>query len=280
MTVALLSLLLLQALLLCLCSTSSDAFFLNSSGSSSSIPRDDPSTMSGVDVPHSVVESSSSSSSLSSSRSRCSRYSRRTVILNNADDDSIITTESSRSPYTSTQTATSKTTSIDANANAKANKNNNSSPIDVLGIDHVVLKVADLERMTEWYTDVLGCRVAKHNVEFKMIHLNAGSALIDLIDNAGPLGDNDDDNDDDGDNNNNHHKNSRRRRRRQKHQKLDHICLGLKEFDEAAIRDHLSSYGVAITTEVAVRYGKGGDGESLYFKDPEGNRIEIKQSRA
>ena len=139
------------------------------------------------------------------------------------------------------------------------------NPIDIFGIDHVVLLVDDLQGMTGWYEKVLGCKVAKHNEKFKMNHLDAGSALIDLVDKTGPLGkgnNNEETNDCDS-----------------CQQKLDHICLALTDFDEDAIKAHLALHGVKITTDTGVRYGKGGDGESLYFEDPEGTRIELKKSR-
>ena len=135
------------------------------------------------------------------------------------------------------------------------------NPIDIFGIDHVVLLVDDLEGMTKWYETVLGCKVAKHNEKFQMIHLDAGSALIDLVDKKGPLGEQSSNDD-----------------AKEVEQKLDHICLALHDFDEDAIKEHLAYHGVAITTDIGVRYGKGGDGESLYFEDPEGTRIEIKKS--
>ena len=55
------------------------------------------------------------------------------------------------------------------------------SPIPLLGIDHVVIRVRDLEPMLAFYTDVLGCEVAKHNAPLDLWHLRAGSALIDLV---------------------------------------------------------------------------------------------------
>ena len=163
--------------------------------------------------------------------------------------------------------ATSKTNVDNATAAAGHASSNNEikamkSPIDIFGIDHVVLKVDDLEGMAEWYKTVLGCKVAKHNKGAQMIHLDAGSSLLDLVDNAGPLGS----------------KNGNDGEKPNGYQKMDHFCLGLKEFDEKAIREYLSANGVEITTELGVRYGKNGDGESLFFKDPEGNRIEIKKS--
>uniref|UniRef100_A0A7S2SJT0 VOC domain-containing protein n=1 Tax=Eucampia antarctica TaxID=49252 RepID=A0A7S2SJT0_9STRA len=137
-----------------------------------------------------------------------------------------------------------------------------SMPIDILGIDHVVLKVDELEKMTEWYSKVLGMSIAKHNVGAQMVHLDAGDALIDLVDRAGPL----------GDGGGNENADPRQRR-------VDHICLAMRSFDEDAIRAHLLEHSVEITTELGVRYGKGGAGESIFFLDPEGNRIEIKQSK-
>ena len=40
------------------------------------------------------------------------------------------------------------------------------SPIPLLGIDHVVIRVRDLQPMLAFYTDVLGCEVAKHNAQW------------------------------------------------------------------------------------------------------------------
>lgn len=141
------------------------------------------------------------------------------------------------------------------------------NPIDVFGIDHVVLLVDDLRGMTEWYETVLGCKVAKHNEKFQMIHLDAGSALIDLVDKNGPLGSKTKSTEDGTDNT------------VDVVNKMDHLCLGLRNFDEAAIREHLRSHGVKIAKEIGVRYGKGGYGDSLYFEDPEGTLIEIKKTR-
>ena len=62
------------------------------------------------------------------------------------------------------------------------------SPVPLLGIDHVVIRVRDLEPMLTFYTDVLGCQVAKHKAPLDLWHLRAGSALIDLVPVNGVLG--------------------------------------------------------------------------------------------
>ena len=52
--------------------------------------------------------------------------------------------------------------------------------MQIAGIYHVVLRCRYLERMERFYTDVLGCTVARRNEALGMIHLRAGNALIDL----------------------------------------------------------------------------------------------------
>lgn len=177
------------------------------------------------------------------------------MVLNSCNDDNATAIPTAESSNQGETTASDETT--------KPKKKN---PIDIFGIDHVVLLVDDLPGMCEWYQTVLGCRVAKHNEELQMIHLDAGSSLIDLVDREGPLGHGGtkDTQKDDPD--------------RERYQRVDHVCLGLADFDEQAIRDHLEAHGVAIFREIGVRYGKGGNGESLYFKDPEGTTIEIKKT--
>ena len=56
---------------------------------------------------------------------------------------------------------------------------------------------------------------------------------------------------------------------------LDHFCLRVDPFDEAAIRGHLTSFGIeAGPTEQ--RYGAEGTGPSIYIQDPDGNTVELK----
>ena len=56
---------------------------------------------------------------------------------------------------------------------------------------------------------------------------------------------------------------------------MDHFCVRVETFDEAAIRRHLASHGVdAGPTES--RYGAEGQGPSIYINDPEDNVVELK----
>ena len=127
----------------------------------------------------------------------------------------------------------------------------------VQGIDHVVLRVVDVEGVIRFYQDVLGCAVERRKDDLGLIQLRAGRSLIDLVDVNGELG--------------------------QKGgaapgaeaRNMDHFCLRIDPFDEAQIRAHLRAHGVE-AGELATRYGAEGDGPSLYIQDPEGNTVELK----
>jgi catechol 2,3-dioxygenase-like lactoylglutathione lyase family enzyme len=127
----------------------------------------------------------------------------------------------------------------------------------VQGIDHVVLRVVDVEGVIRFYKDVLGCAVERRKDDLGLIQLRAGRSLIDLVDVNGELG--------------------------QKGgtapgaeaRNMDHFCLRIDPFDEAQIRAHLRAHGVE-AGELSTRYGAEGDGPSLYIQDPEGNTVELK----
>jgi len=131
------------------------------------------------------------------------------------------------------------------------------NPVQIAAIDHVVLRVRDVERVQRFYCDVLGCRVEKLQPGLGLTQLRAGSSLIDLVDVAGELG----------------------RKGGQaagaEGRNMDHLCFRLESFDWLAIREHLTRHGVA-APEPASRYGAEGDGPSVYIEDPEGNVVELK----
>ena len=129
--------------------------------------------------------------------------------------------------------------------------------IRVRGIDHVVLRVSDLNRSLGFYVDVLGCHEERRIEELGLVQLRAGSALIDLLDLTKPLGQLGGDPPGEGGRN------------------VDHVALALAEFDEAKLKAHLEAHGVE-PGEVSSRYGAEGFGPSMYIRDPDGNVIELK----
>ncbi len=125
------------------------------------------------------------------------------------------------------------------------------------GIDHLVLRIRDEDAMLAFYGEVLGCTLEKRQDDIGLIQLRAGDALIDLVPADGHLG------------------------RRGgpppgwDGHNLDHFCLRLDSFDEAAIRRHLAAHGIE-AGGLKRRFGAEGTGPSLYLQDPDGNTIELK----
>jgi catechol 2,3-dioxygenase-like lactoylglutathione lyase family enzyme len=136
-----------------------------------------------------------------------------------------------------------------------------SNALRVKGLDHVVLRVADLERASAFYRDVLGCSVEKWQQELGLLQLRAGSALIDLVTLDGPLG------------------REGGAGPGQQGRNVDHFCVQLESFDEAALRAHLAAQGVEAGPS-ADRYGADGYGPSIYIRDPDGNTVELKAPRS
>jgi glyoxylase I family protein len=130
-------------------------------------------------------------------------------------------------------------------------------PFGLLGIDHVVLRIADLDRSLAFYCGLLGCMIEKEQKAIGLTQLRAGRALIDLVTldgllgrlgGAGPL---------------------------EEGRNMDHLALAISPFDEEAIRTHLAINGIAIA-DSGDRYGAEGTGPSIYIHDPDGNTVELK----
>jgi len=129
--------------------------------------------------------------------------------------------------------------------------------IEIRGLDHVVLRVADLERALRFYCDVLGCTEERRVDALGLVQLRAGAALIDLVPVDSPLGRHGGPAPGEGGRN------------------VDHFALQLERLDETLLRAHLEAHGVA-PGDVAQRYGAQGMGPSMYLRDPDGNTVELK----
>lgn len=127
----------------------------------------------------------------------------------------------------------------------------------IADIDHVVFRAIDLERMGQFYCDVLGCTVEKRTDRLGFLQLRAGSSLIDLVSVDGKLGSRGGD-----------------APGKQGHN-VDHVCLRLENYNEEDILAHLKEHDVRIG-EMGLRYGAEGEGPSIYVFDPEGNMLELK----
>jgi len=129
--------------------------------------------------------------------------------------------------------------------------------ITIAGLDHIVLRTADAARLIAFYGDVLGCPVEKAREDLGLWHLRAGSVLIDIVDAAGTLG------------------KMGGAAPGAEARNLDHFCLRVEPYDEAAIRAHLAAHGID-APEAVPRFGAEGDGPSIYIAVPDGNTVELK----
>ena len=129
--------------------------------------------------------------------------------------------------------------------------------IPIQDIDHIVLRVVDLDRMLRFYCEALGCPLEKRQDDIGLIQLRAGRSLIDLVPLEGKLG------------------KAGGAAPGKEGRNLDHFCLRVDPFDEAAIRAQLAAHGVEAGA-VESRYGAQGTGPSIYVTDPEGNVVELK----
>lgn len=129
--------------------------------------------------------------------------------------------------------------------------------ISIRDIDHVVLRVTDLQAMLGFYCGVLGCPIERRQDEIGLVQLRAGRSLIDLVPISGKLGA------------------MGGAAPGKEGRNLDHVCFRVEPFDEAEIRRQLEAAGVQ-AGPVESRYGSEGEGPSMYLNDPEGNTIELK----
>lgn len=127
--------------------------------------------------------------------------------------------------------------------------------LEVVAIDHVVLRVRDVDESAEFYRRYLG-GVPEMEAEYRagdrgFLSIRLGSALFDLIPSdepeaAGPRG-------------------------------VAHICLEVRGSESEETRELLAEAGVLVEHSVSqVRLGAKGGGDSLYLTDPDGYRIELK----
>lgn len=118
----------------------------------------------------------------------------------------------------------------------------------IVGFDHVVLNVADVERSLAFYVEQLGLEPVRveewrrGEVIFPSVRVDP-TTIIDLL--ATPP---------DGRN-------------------VDHLCLVVEPVDLAAVA---ASGAFEVVDGPDRRFGAQGDGTSLYVRDPDGNVVELR----
>jgi catechol 2,3-dioxygenase-like lactoylglutathione lyase family enzyme len=123
--------------------------------------------------------------------------------------------------------------------------------VKIVGMDHIVLAVDDVERSLAWYQDELGLEGVRVDdwregkAPFPSMRINEGT-IIDFLPTSG---------------------------RAEKGLNLDHLCLVVEPTDLQALKD---SGRFDVLDGPAPRYGARGVGTSLYVRDPDGNTVEFR----
>lgn len=129
-------------------------------------------------------------------------------------------------------------------------------PFSLVGLDHVVFLVDDMQKALDFYGNVLGATIGYSYPGLGMEQVWCGSALIVLWDTTHPgaksaippvAGG----------------------------RNVDHVCIATTPLDHDKVRAHLEAHGVKIDRE-AFHGGARGMGHSFYFFDPFGNKLELK----
>ncbi len=129
--------------------------------------------------------------------------------------------------------------------------------IKIRELDHIVLRVVDLDVMLGFYCGVLGCTIERELRTIGLVQLRAGRSLVDLVPVDGKLG------------------LAGGAPPGAQGRNVDHFCFRVEPFDSSAILQHLEQAGI-VAGPVEMRYGAQGNGPSIYITDPEGNVVELK----
>ena len=120
---------------------------------------------------------------------------------------------------------------------------------EVLGLDHVVLRVKSLEASIAFYRAVMGAYVERELQVPRLVQLRIGDSQLDLVPG--------------------------RKRKTATGHNMDHFAVRVANLNRAALVRKLAPYGIT-PGELKERYGSEGHGPSVYFNDLDGNTVEFK----
>lgn len=128
--------------------------------------------------------------------------------------------------------------------------------ISVIGFDHLVLVVSDVERSLAWYREVLGMREVRGDewrrgeVPFPSVRVSEETIIDFLPEGFGVSGE-----------------------VSTSGTSVDHVCLVIEPCDLAA---SASSDGIDALGPPRELFGARGLGQSLYVRDPDGHVVELR----
>ncbi len=126
----------------------------------------------------------------------------------------------------------------------------NGYPFSTIGLDHIVLRVTDLDRMLAFITMYSAAATSVPILSLRPVPVARGAFADRSRDDRGKLGA------------------AGGAAPGAEGRNLDHFALAVDRFDAPAIRAHLAHHGVTVD-QSGTRYGAEGEGPSLYIRDPE-----------
>ena len=129
--------------------------------------------------------------------------------------------------------------------------------VKITEMDHIVLRVKDVEASMKFYVEVLGLQPERVDqwrageVRFPSARLNADTIIDFFASDQETIG-------------------------RDGVKNQDHYCMVIEKTDMEELKDKFEAMGVDIQAGPGKRWGSHGDGISLYIYDPDNNVVELR----
>ncbi len=124
-------------------------------------------------------------------------------------------------------------------------------------LDHVGVKVTDLDRSIRFYSDLFGFEMVDRRMlgssNVEAAAMQVGGSILFLL-----------------------HEPSFQARSHEEHGGVDHFCLTFTDSEFRDILERIQATGVRLEGGVVPRTGATGRSDSQYILDPDGNQVEVK----
>ena len=129
--------------------------------------------------------------------------------------------------------------------------------VKITEMDHIVLRVKDVEESLRFYTEVLGMKSERVDqwrageIRFPSARINADTIIDFFESDQEPIA-------------------------KEGVKNQDHYCMVIEKTDMEALKAKFEAIGVDIQAGPGKRWGSHGDGTSLYIYDPDNNVVELR----
>ncbi len=129
--------------------------------------------------------------------------------------------------------------------------------VTITEMDHIVLRVKDVETSLRFYAETLGMRTERveqwraGEIRFPSVRINDDTIIDFFASDQEPIG-------------------------REGARNQDHYCMVIEPTDMEELKSKFEAMGVGIQAGPGKRWGSHGDGISLYIYDPDDNVVELR----